>query len=68
MLDIDVQGVISIKKTDLNPNYLFVKPPSIEELEKRLKVSKSILLLTKGCLRKYFIRQLFVLNYSQLSK
>ena len=38
MLDIDVQGVVSIKKTDLNPNYLFVKPPSIEELEKRLKV------------------------------
>lgn len=37
VLDIDVQGVVSIKKTDLNPNYLFVKPPSIEELEKRLK-------------------------------
>eukprot|EP00088_Acartia_fossae_P012745 TRINITY_DN1659_c0_g1_i1.p1 TRINITY_DN1659_c0_g1~~TRINITY_DN1659_c0_g1_i1.p1 ORF type:complete len:195 (+),score=45.36 TRINITY_DN1659_c0_g1_i1:72-656(+) len=37
VLDIDVQGVKSIKQTDLNPNYLFVKPPSIEELEVRLK-------------------------------
>ena len=38
ILDIDVQGVRSMKQTDLNPNYVFVKPPSIEELEKRLKV------------------------------
>jgi len=37
ILDIDVQGVRSMKQTDLNPNYVFVKPPSIEELEKRLK-------------------------------
>jgi len=37
ILDIDVQGVISIKKSELNPNYVFVKPPSIQELEKRLK-------------------------------
>jgi len=37
ILDIDVQGVISIKKTELNPNYVFVKPPSLHELEVRLK-------------------------------
>merc|ERR1712198_27530 len=37
ILDIDVQGVISIKKTDLKPNYVFVKPPSLDELEARLK-------------------------------
>merc|ERR1712098_787565 len=33
ILDIDIQGVMSTKKTDLNPNYVFIKPPSLEELE-----------------------------------
>ncbi|KAL0108845.1 hypothetical protein PUN28_014158 [Cardiocondyla obscurior] len=37
VLDIDVQGVKQIKRTDLNPFYVFVKPPSIVELERRLK-------------------------------
>jgi guanylate kinase len=37
-LDIDVQGVKSIKKTDLKSNYVFVKPPCLEVLEERLKV------------------------------
>lgn len=37
VLDIDIQGVKQIKRTDLNPFYLFVKPPSIVELERRLK-------------------------------
>ena len=37
VLDIDVQGVKSLKKTSLNPIYVFIKPPSIEELEKRLR-------------------------------
>ena len=36
-LDIDIQGVINLKKTDLNPIYCFVKPPSLEALEKRLR-------------------------------
>lgn len=36
-LDIDIQGVINLKKTDLNPIYCFVKPPSLESLEKRLR-------------------------------
>jgi guanylate kinase len=36
VLDIDMQGVRSIKKTELNPIYVFIKPPSVEELEKRL--------------------------------
>jgi guanylate kinase len=38
ILDIDVQGVKSIKKTDLKSNYVFVKPPSLDVLEERLKV------------------------------
>ncbi|EDK45684.1 guanylate kinase [Lodderomyces elongisporus NRRL YB-4239] len=36
LLDIDMQGVKSVKKTDLNARYLFVSPPSIEELRNRL--------------------------------
>lgn len=37
VLDIDVQGVKQIRKTDLNPLLVFLKPPSLEELEKRLR-------------------------------
>lgn len=36
-LDIDIQGVINLKKTDLNPVFCFIKPPSMESLEKRLR-------------------------------
>lgn len=37
VLDIDIQGVKQIKCTQLNPLYVFVKPPSVLELERRLK-------------------------------
>ncbi|KAF9181270.1 guanylate kinase [Haplosporangium sp. Z 767] len=37
ILDIDMQGVKLVKNTDLNPYYLSVQPPSIEQLEKRLR-------------------------------
>lgn len=37
ILDIDMQGVISVKKTDLNAKYLFIAPPSIEDLKSRLE-------------------------------
>ncbi|XP_018357300.1 PREDICTED: guanylate kinase isoform X2 [Trachymyrmex septentrionalis] len=37
VLDIDIQGVKQIKRIDLNPLYIFVKPPSTMELERRLK-------------------------------
>ncbi|XP_050450382.1 guanylate kinase isoform X2 [Cataglyphis hispanica] len=37
VLDIDIQGVKQIKYTHLNPLYIFIKPPSILELERRLK-------------------------------
>ncbi|XP_065570494.1 guanylate kinase-like isoform X2 [Artemia franciscana] len=36
VLDIERQGVIQIKKTDLNPHLIFIKPPSMEELKNRL--------------------------------
>ncbi|KAI9323672.1 guanylate kinase [Dichotomocladium elegans] len=37
MLDIDMQGVKLVKKTSLNPRYIFVQPPSLEILEQRLR-------------------------------
>jgi len=36
VLDVEIQGVKSIRKSDLNPRYIFVKPPSLGILEKRL--------------------------------
>lgn len=32
VLDVDLQGVRNIKKTDLQPIYIFVQPPSLEVL------------------------------------
>lgn len=37
ILDVDIQGVKRIKDTDLNPIYISVQPPSMDELEKRLR-------------------------------
>ena len=37
ILDIDVQGVKAVKKTDLTPLFVFIKPPSLETLEQRLR-------------------------------
>lgn len=32
VLDVDLQGVRNLKKTDLRPIYIFVQPPSLEVL------------------------------------
>lgn len=37
ILDIDVQGVQSVKKSSIPCRYIFIAPPSIDELEKRLR-------------------------------
>ncbi|XP_010222506.1 PREDICTED: guanylate kinase [Tinamus guttatus] len=37
VLDIDIQGVKNIKRTELNPIYISVQPPSLDVLEKRLR-------------------------------
>ncbi|XP_026731633.1 guanylate kinase isoform X1 [Trichoplusia ni] len=37
VLDIDVEGVKQVKGTDFNPLLVFVMPPSLEELERRLR-------------------------------
>ncbi|PIA19354.1 putative guanylate kinase [Coemansia reversa NRRL 1564] len=37
ILDIDVQGVKSVKGTDLGARFIFIAPPSEEELERRLR-------------------------------
>ena len=41
ILDIDVQGVKNIKRTDLNPDYVFIKPPSRAALEERLRARRT---------------------------
>lgn len=41
ILDIDMQGVKSIKRTDLNPIYISIQPPSVQTLEKRLRDRKT---------------------------
>ena len=37
ILDIDIQGVMKVKESSLTPKYLFISPPSMDELEKRLR-------------------------------
>ncbi|XP_043546704.1 guanylate kinase-like isoform X3 [Chiloscyllium plagiosum] len=41
ILDIDMQGVRNIKKTDLCPIYISIQPPSFEILEQRLRQRKT---------------------------
>ncbi|XP_047670502.1 guanylate kinase isoform X1 [Tachysurus fulvidraco] len=41
VLDIDMQGVKSIKRTSLNPIYISIQPPSMDVLEKRLRARKT---------------------------
>lgn len=36
VLDIEIEGVKQIRNSDLNPVLVFVMPPSIEELKRRL--------------------------------
>ncbi|XP_054715990.1 guanylate kinase-like isoform X2 [Uloborus diversus] len=37
ILDIEIEGVKNVKKTDLNPRFIFIKPPSLQILEERLR-------------------------------
>lgn len=37
ILDIEMEGVKQVKRTDLNARFLFLSPPSREELERRLR-------------------------------
>ena len=37
LLDVDKEGVKNIRKTDLNPLFIYISPPSYEILEKRLR-------------------------------
>lgn len=37
VLDIEIEGVKQVKQTNLEPLLVFVMPPSIEELERRLR-------------------------------
>lgn len=37
VLDIEMEGVKQIKKSSISARYVFIAPPSMEELEKRLR-------------------------------
>ncbi|KAJ5160628.1 Guanylate kinase [Penicillium canariense] len=37
VLDIEMEGVKQVKNSDLNARFLFLAPPSVEELERRLR-------------------------------
>jgi guanylate kinase len=37
VLDIEMEGVKQVKKSDINARYVFISPPSEEELERRLR-------------------------------
>ncbi|XP_045474697.1 guanylate kinase [Harmonia axyridis] len=41
ILDVEVNGVRQIKKTDLNPWYVFIRTPSLAVLEGRLRARKT---------------------------
>jgi guanylate kinase len=41
VLDIEIEGVKQVKASHLNALYVFIQPPSIEELEKRLRGRKT---------------------------
>lgn len=41
VLDIEIEGVKQVRATDLNPILVFVMPPSIDELRKRLTGRKT---------------------------
>ncbi|XP_028402887.1 guanylate kinase-like isoform X2 [Dendronephthya gigantea] len=41
ILDVDRQGVLNVKSTDMESHFLFIKPPSMQELEKRLRNRKT---------------------------
>jgi len=37
ILDVEIDGVKNLKLTDLNPHFVFVKPPTMKVLEERLR-------------------------------
>jgi len=41
ILDIEMEGVMNVKKTDLNARFVFIQPPSLEELARRLRSRNS---------------------------
>lgn len=41
ILDVEIEGVKNLKKTDLDPHFVFLKPPSMSVLEERLRSRKT---------------------------
>jgi len=62
LLDIESQGVMLIKKTKLDPVYLFISPPNMESLEDRLKARATD---SDAALRKRLATAIKELQYAQ---
>ncbi len=61
ILDIDVQGAQQVRKNkELNPTYIFIEPPSLEELKNRLKSRETE---SEASLQKRFNNALHELNF-----
>lgn len=60
VLDIEIEGVKQIKKTDMNALFVFVNPPSIRELERRLRERQTE---TEETLRKRLDQAKFEIEY-----
>lgn len=53
VLDIEMEGVKQVKNSDLNARFLFLAPPSMEELERRLR-SRGTETEGKSCYQKHW--------------
>ncbi|KOB75940.1 Guanylate kinase, partial [Operophtera brumata] len=54
VLDIEMEGVKQVKRTDLNPLLVFVMPPSIEELERRQEPGNFHIIIVNDSLDKAY--------------
>ncbi|KAL7273263.1 guanylate kinase [Rhizina undulata] len=63
VLDIEMEGVKQVKQTDLNAKFIFIKPPSIEDLRMRLENRGTE---TPGSLQKRLDRAQAELDFAEL--
>ncbi|KAI1285745.1 Guanylate kinase [Halotydeus destructor] len=64
MLDVEMEGVKNLKKTDLNPRFIFIKPPSMSILEERLRKRGTD---SEEAVRKRLARAMDELAYGEIS-
>jgi len=62
ILDVEIEGVKNLKKTDLNPRFVFIKPPDTLELEKRLRGRGTD---AEECIQKRLLRASEEMDYGE---